>query len=254
MKFRFGVFNIVFLLLLTIGTSYAQQYPAGSQVKYPMNLYSQADTKGVLVIGSGAPSFTPKAKQSRVYVDSVAGNMYARKNGAWVLIAGKGASFAATDLRLTDKRVHKGAGFDLTIDSVARFSLGGTTNISLNTPSLALNGSTRTTITGNEFYVGIPSRVGTPDGSILIKERGDSLVYTPFGFTRSEVTKKGTMLMLNGSSQYAPTLKFIALEGGAEYDNDAAAAVGEVPLNGYYVLSATNTYSLPQGILKKRVL
>jgi len=38
-----------------------------------------------------------------------------------------------------------------------------------------------------------------------------------------------------------------------EFDNDIAAFAGGVPYLSYYILSETNTYGLPRGIVKKQV-
>lgn len=251
MKFRFGVFNIVFLLLLTIGTSYAQQYPAANQVKYPMNLYSGADTKGVLVIGSGAPSFTPKAKQSRVYVDSVAGNMYARKNGAWVLIAGKTTSFAETNLTLTGHRRHKGGGYDLWLDSIARFSVVATTNAYITSPTIGLNG-TSTYITGDKFYVSIPSRTAAPTGAFLHRTAGDSLTYTEFGIKPGIPADYSMLYFDTASKQYKAIGIFTALLTGTRYANDADAGAAGIGVGWYYPLANPNDYSLPIGTVRQR--
>jgi hypothetical protein len=250
MKFRFGVFNIVFLFLLTIGTSYGQQYPAATQVKYPMNLYSQADTKGVLVIGSGAPSFTPKAKQSRVYVDSVAGNIYCRKNDAWLLVAGSGKSFFDTNLRIKSSREHEGDGYDLKLDSVGRFTVNSLTSNSFSSPMNEFVGATFKVVGGNLDFK-LPSRAGTPDGSILMKTAGDTLVYSAFGF-KAGVPNNNTILYFDTSTnQYKSSPVFAALLGPTEYDSDALAAAGGVSSGSYYVLSATNIYSMPRGTIKK---
>ncbi len=58
----------------------------------------------------------------------------------------------------------------------------------------------------------------------------------------------------DASNQYQPTAQFAPLLLGTEYDNDAAAAIGGVAVGSYYPVSATNTYSMQQGAIKKRIL
>lgn len=255
MKMKFGILNLVlmFVLLMTIDVGYAQQYPASQQVKYPMNLYTQADTKGVLVIGSGAPSFTPKAKQSRVYVDSVAGNIYCRKNGSWVLFAGKGTSFVDANLRATEARTHSFSGNDLKLDSIARFTINALAYANITSPANTLTGAINKVVGGN-FQVDIPSRVGVPEGSFLYKTAGDTLVYSAFGFKPGLPGNNTSLYFETSDNRWRPTTKFSALIPATEYDNDAAAALAGIGVNEYYVLSATNTYTLPQGVVKKRIL
>lgn len=251
MKFRFGVFNIVFLLLLTIGTSYAQQYPAANQVKYPMNLYSGADTKGVLVIGSGAPSFTPKAKQSRVYVDSVAGNIYCRKNGSWVLFAGKSTSFVDANLRATEARTHSFSGKDLKLDSIARFTINALTYAEITSPANTLTGAINKVVGGN-FQVDIPNRVGKPEGTFLQKTAGDTLIYSEFGF-KPGLPSDYTMLYFDlASKQYKAIGIFTALLTGTRYANDADAGAAGIGVGWYYPLANPNDYSLPIGTVRQR--
>lgn len=252
MKFRFGVFNIVFLMLLTISTSYAQQYPAANQVKYPMNLYSGADTKGVLVIGSGAPSFTPKAKQSRVYVDSVAGTIYCRKNGSWEMLVDS-SSFANTNYRLTGARNHSGSGYDLKLDSIARFTVNSVTYNNFSSPSNQFTGAQFKVVGGN-IDVDIPSRASKPEGTFLHKTAGDTLIYSDFGFKPGTPADKSIMYFDLASKQYKAIGIFVSLLGATEYANDAAAGAGGVGIGEYYVLSSGNTYSLQQGVVKKRIL
>ncbi len=116
---------LIFVFLTTITISYGQNYPTTQQGKTLINLYKQADRKGLPVIGSGAPAFTPGAKQSRVYVDSVAGNVYCRNGAAWVVIAGTddGNNAAERDLEQTGNRYYNGKGYNYTVDSIGSYLL-----------------------------------------------------------------------------------------------------------------------------------
>ncbi len=255
MKRKFGILSFVLLfgMLFTFDIGYAHQYPAANQVKYPMNLYSVADTKGVLVIGSGALSFTPKAKQSRVYVDSVAGNIYCRKNGSWVLFGGNGTSFVGTNLRATESREHDFTVNDLKLDSINKFFLNSLTYSSFSSPSNQFTGAAFKVVGGN-LDIQLPSRVGVPEGSFLYKTAGDTLVYSAFGFKPGLPGNNTSLYFETSDNRWRPTTKFSALIPATEYDNDAAAALAGIGVNEYYVLSATNTYTLPQGVVKKRIL
>lgn len=310
-----GVFNfwkvwlITFIAVLALEVGYGQTYP-GTQQSSLINLYKQADTRGVLVIGSGAPVFTPKARQSRVYIDSVAGQLYVRRNGAWH-IAG-GANFGNADLEQTGNRNYNGKGFDYTMDSIGRFDIFSTGFTRLGSRAIILDGNRSLTLGSQKLEIDIPSRGAATGGSFLTLS-GDSLLYSAWGF-RNHTPTAGYVLVSDGTNYtgtapanidnqtlsftYPDSLKiadggFVAINGSvirsggsitiggalqavgtkldnidaalnsqvlflspaaATYDNDAAAALGGVGVGSWYVLSATNTYALPEGMAKRRIL
>lgn len=217
MKMKSGILNLalLFAMLMTIDVGYGQNYPAATQTKYPMNLYSEADTKGVLVIGSGAPVFTPKSKQSRVYIDSVAGNLYCRKNGSWRLIAGVGVD-------------------------------------TLTASSVMLEGTTQVKLDGGRLIVDIPSQADAPEGAFLYNTAGDSLVYSVYGISTGVPTNSTVLVYDSGRTQFVPSGIITGLVSGTRYANDAAAGVGGISVGWYYPVASTNDYSLPTGTLKQR--
>jgi len=77
--------NILFLfaLLFVANISYSQTYP-GTQVSNPVRTYVQNDTKGVWVIGNGAPIFSPTAKMSQLYFDYMNQTGYFWNGASWV--------------------------------------------------------------------------------------------------------------------------------------------------------------------------
>ena len=303
------VWLMVILSILALEVGYGQTYP-GTQQGSLINLYKQADTRGVLVIGSGAPVFVPKAKQSRVYIDSVAGQLYVRRGGAWH-IAG-GAHFANADLDQTGNRNYNGKGYDYTMDSIGRFDIFSTGFTRLGSRDIILDGNRSLTMGSQKLEIDIPSRGAATGGSFLTLS-GDSLLYSAWGFRNhtptagyvlvsdgtnyngtdpasidnqalsfaypdslkiadggfvtinGSVLRSGSTITIGGTLQPAGTkldtidaalnsqILFLS-PGAAMYDNDAAAAIGGVGVGSWYVLSATNTYSLPAGVAKRRIL
>ena len=300
---------MAFITLLALEVGYGQTYP-GTQQSALINLYKQADTRGVLVIGSGAPVFAPKARQSRVYIDSVAGQLYVRRGGVW-RIAG-GANFANGDLEQTGNRNYNGKGFDYSVDSIRQFDIFSTGGTRLGSKDIILDGNRSLTLGSQKLAIDIPSRGAATAGSFLTLS-GDSLLYSTWGF-RNHTPTSGYVLVSDGTNYngsdpasidnqtlsfaFPDSLKisdggFVAINGSvirsagaitiggvvfppgtkmetidaalnsqvlflspaaAMYDNDAAAASGGVGVGSWYVLSATNTYSLPEGVAKRRVL
>jgi hypothetical protein len=308
LNFRW-VWLVAIITILALEVGYGQTYP-GIQQSSLINLYKQADTRGVLVIGSGAPVFVPKARQSRVYIDSVAGQLYVRRGGAWHSVGG--THFGNTDLEQTGNRHYNGKGFDYSMDSIRQFdifSLGGTR---LGSMDIVLDGNKSLTLGSQKLAIDIPSRGAATGGSFLTLS-GDSLLYSTWGF-RNHTPTAGYVLVSDGTNYngaapaiidnqtlsfaFPDSLKitdggFVAINGSiilsgatiniggvlqsvgtkldnidaalnsqilflspaaAMYDNDAAAAIGGVGVGSWYVLSATNTYSLPEGMAKRRVL
>jgi hypothetical protein len=75
-----------FLLLffaVMAASVYGQTYP-GTPVSNPVRTYTQNDTKGVWVIGNGAPIFSPTAKMSQLYFDYMNQTGYFWNGSAWV--------------------------------------------------------------------------------------------------------------------------------------------------------------------------
>ena len=297
------------LSILVFEVGYGQTYP-GIQQSSLINLYKQADTRGVLVIGSGEPVFVPKGKQSRVYIDSVAGQLYVRRNGAWH-VAG-GANFGNADLEQTGNRHYNGKGFDYNVDSIRQFDIFSTGGTRLGSKDIVLDGNGSLTLGSQKLAIDIPSRGAATGGSFLTLS-GDSLLYSTWGF-RNHSPTAGYVLVSDGTNYngvdaasidnqtlsfaFPDSLKitdggFVTINGSiirsgatitiggvfqsvgtkldnidaalnsqilflspaaATYDNDAAAAIGGVGVGSWYVLSATNTYALPAGMAKRRVL
>ena len=172
LNFRW-VWLMAIITILALELGYGQTYP-GTQQSSLINLYKQADTRGVLVIGNGAPVFVPKARQSRVYIDSVAGQLYVRRSGAWH-IAG-GANFGNADLEQTGNRHYNGKGFDYNVDSIRQFDIFSTGGTRLGSKDIVLDGNGSLTLGSQKLAIDIPSRGAATGGSFLTLS-GDSLLY-----------------------------------------------------------------------------
>lgn len=99
------IFLLFFYLTLTLSI-YGQTYP-GTQVSNPVRTYVQNDTKGVWVIGNGAPIFSPTAKMSQLYFDYMNQTGYFWNGSAWVAwtndflrTASNGLTEDGTDVKL----------------------------------------------------------------------------------------------------------------------------------------------------------
>jgi hypothetical protein len=98
-----------FLLLffaVMAASVYGQTYP-GTPVSNPVRTYTQNDTKGVWVIGNGAPIFSPTAKMSQLYFDYMNQTGYFWNGSAWVAwtndflrTASNGLTEDGTDVKL----------------------------------------------------------------------------------------------------------------------------------------------------------
>lgn len=99
------IFLLFFYLTLTLSI-YGQTYP-GTQVSNPVRTYVQNDTKGVWVIGNGAPIFSPTAKMSQLYFDYMNQTGYFWNGSTWVAwtndflrTASNGLTEDGTDVKL----------------------------------------------------------------------------------------------------------------------------------------------------------
>lgn len=251
----FRALSLIFLIsVITLDVGYAQSYPTTQQSNL-INLYKQADTKGLPVIGSGAPVFTPRAKQSRVYIDSIAGEIYCRKAGSWVKIVGSGVigeNASNSDLDQDADRSYNGHGYDYLIDSIGFYDLFANTNIRLTSPDIVFDGNTALTLGSEKFKVDIPSLSGAPAGAILSLS-GDSLVYTVFGIYNVAPGNGNILVYSAAQSRYSPSITFNKMSSADTYDNDADAAADGIIVGQLYFLSAANTYSLPEGVVKRRM-
>lgn len=242
------------LLVLMLGTVVGQHYPSSQHSSNLINLYKQADTKGVVVIGSGVPVYVPRAKQSRIYVDSVAGDIYIRDGGAWKMIS-SGDNFANADLEQTGARYYNAKDHGLFMDSIRTFDVWSNNYLRLMSGNdIIIDGNKSLELGSQRFDVNIPSRGGKPEGAILYLTAGDSLMYSSFGIKPGVPVDGSVLVYDSGSAQYKAKdfLKFLPV--GTGYDNDADAAVNGVAVGQYYVLSAANTLGLPEGVVKRRLL
>jgi len=98
-------FLLLFFAVMTASV-YGQTYP-GTPVSNPVRTYTQNDTKGVWVIGNGAPIFSPTAKMSQLYFDYMNQTGYFWNGSAWVAwtndflrTASNGLTEDGTDVKL----------------------------------------------------------------------------------------------------------------------------------------------------------
>jgi len=98
-------FLLLFFAVMT-ASIYGQTYP-GTPVSNPVRTYTQNDTKGVWVIGNGAPIFSPTAKMSQLYFDYMNQTGYFWNGSAWVAwtndflrTASNGLTEDGTDVKL----------------------------------------------------------------------------------------------------------------------------------------------------------
>ena len=132
----------------------AQTYP-GTPVSNPVRTYTQNDTKGVWVIGNGAPIFSPTAKMSQLYFDYMNQTGYFWNGSAWVAwtndfirTASNGLTEDGTDVKLggtlTEPTTIDLDGNDFVIEGAGAFALNTVGDISMfNTGGLELRPDTK---------------------------------------------------------------------------------------------------------------
>ena len=185
--------KITILLLLMCFLSefiFAQTYP-GTPVSNPVRTYTQNDTKGVWVIGNGAPIFSPTAKMSQLYFYYMNQTGYFWNGSAWVAwtndflrTASNGLTEDGTNVKLggllTEETTIDLDGNDLIIEGTGGFAIDVTSNIQLQTAGtidLLADGKLQTfTLANMEVYAAQDIAIETDDVINIHAINGGSII------------------------------------------------------------------------------
>lgn len=185
--------KITILLLLMCFLSefiFAQTYP-GTPVSNPVRTYTQNDTKGVWVIGNGAPIFSPTAKMSQLYFDYMNQTGYFWNGSAWVAwtndflrTASNGLTEDGTNVKLggllTEETTIGLNGNDFIISGTGSLAVDVTGNIQLQTAGtidLLADGKLQTfTLANMEVYAAQDIAIETDDVINIHAINGGSII------------------------------------------------------------------------------
>lgn len=185
--------KITILLLLMCFLSefiFAQTYP-GTPVSNPVRTYTQNDTKGVWVIGNGAPIFSPTAKMSQLYFDYIGQKPYFWNGSAWVdwsagyiISASNGLTETTGTVKLGGSLIEETTidldGNDLIIEGTGGFAIDVTSNIQLQTAGtidLLADGKLQTfTLANMEVYAAQDIAIETDDVINIHSINGGSII------------------------------------------------------------------------------
>lgn len=185
--------KITLLLLLMCFLSefiFAQTYP-GTPVSNPVRTYTQNDTKGVWVIGNGAPIFSPTAKMSQLYFDYIGQKPYFWNGSAWVdwsagyiISAANGLTETAGTVKIGGPLIEETTidldGNDFIISGTGRFTVDLTSNIQLQTGGnfdLLADGKLQTfTLANMEVYAAQDIAIETDDVINIHAINGGSII------------------------------------------------------------------------------
>lgn len=169
---------------------FAQTYP-GTPVSNPVRTYTQNDTKGVWVIGNGAPIFSPTAKMSQLYFDYMNQTGYFWNGSAWVAwtndflrTASNGLTEDGTNVKLggllTEETTIGLNGNDFIISGTGSLAVDVTGNIQLQTAGtidLLADGKLQTfTLANMEVYAAQDIAIETDDVINIHAINGGSII------------------------------------------------------------------------------
>lgn len=169
---------------------FAQTYP-GTPVSNPVRTYTQNDTKGVWVIGNGAPIFSPTAKMSQLYFDYIGQKPYFWNGSAWVdwsagyiISAANGLTETAGTVKMGGSLIEETTidldGFDFIISGTGGFAADVTGNIQLQTAGttdLLADGKLQTfTLANMEVYAAQDIAIETDDVINIHAINGGSII------------------------------------------------------------------------------
>lgn len=169
---------------------FAQTYP-GTPVSNPVRTYTQNDTKGVWVIGNGAPIFSPTAKMSQLYFDYIGQKPYFWNGSAWVdwsagyiISAANGLTETAGTVKIGGPLIEETTidldGNDFIISGTGRFTVDVTSNIQLQTGGnfdLLADGKLQTfTLANMEVYAAQDIAIETDDVINIHAINGGSII------------------------------------------------------------------------------
>lgn len=168
----------------------AQTYP-GTPVSNPVRTYTQNDTKGVWVIGNGAPIFSPTAKMSQLYFDYIGQKPYFWNGSAWVdwsagyiISAANGLTETAGTVKIGGPLIEETTidldGNDFIISGTGGFAVDVTGNIQLQTAGtidLLADGKLQTfTLANMEVYAAQDIAIETDDVINIHAINGGSII------------------------------------------------------------------------------